>query len=392
MLPKWFSEWSRNNPKNLYGPAVLIGVVGVALVTAALVVTWGNPYQTTSLQTGPRGTGMSVPEFDYARTTPDPTIAGYVTSEPVYPGEGAEMVGDDVNEVFEGLSSDNYERLVSAMRSWTGISDLLEDPEHYQSQVAYQMVQMTREINDYWLGHVQSNGEVGVTCYTCHRGQPVPNHVWFPVGDVNETVDGWPAIQNRVTMVSQYTSLPSSYLEAYLLPDADGDYEQIVVHDLESRVENLPGDPLIQQTERTYAFMNYFSNSLGVNCLFCHNSRAFYDPAQVTPQWATASLGISMAQEINELWLLPISDLLPPERLLNGEPPLAACRTCHQGYQQPLQGLEMIGNWPELASATGDYDYSEFVPEEPAEPTDGGDAEAEAETGAATNDTAEGDG
>ena len=31
----------------------------------------------------------------------------------------------------------------------------------------------------------------------------------------------------------------------------------------------------IQSTEQTYALMIAISNSLGVNCTFCHNSRAF---------------------------------------------------------------------------------------------------------------------
>lgn len=32
----------------------------------------------------------------------------------------------------------------------------------------------------------------------------------------------------------------------------------------------------IQQTEQTYGLMMHFSNSLGVNCTFCHNSRNFH--------------------------------------------------------------------------------------------------------------------
>ena len=155
------------------------------------------------------------------------------------------------------------------------------------------------------------------------------------------------SVQNRATSLSQFTSLPSDALEAYLL-----NYEQINVHDLESRVENQPGDPLIQQTERTYSLMNYFSNSLGKNCVLCHNSRAFYDPEQVTPQWGTASLGISMVQEMNNDYLVPLADVYPENRLgpVHGDAPKAACKTCHKGYQQPLQGSNVIQYWPELAT------------------------------------------
>lgn len=166
-------------------------------------------------------------------------------------------------------------------------------------------------------------------------------------------------MQNRVTPLSSYTSLPSDALQTYLV-----DGESIKVHDLDSRVAGVPGVddyPGIQHAERTYAFMNYISNSLGVNCVFCHNSRAFYDGAQVTPQWATETLGIQMVQELNNDYLIPIGGLLPESRLgpENGDAPKAACRTCHKGYQQPLQGTNVIQDWPELATTSGEPDYGE---------------------------------
>jgi photosynthetic reaction center cytochrome c subunit len=194
------------------------------------------------------------------------------------------------------------------------------------------MIEMTQNINQNWAAHVQANAEVGVTCYTCHRGQPVPNNVWFRVGPVNSNAGGWPAIQNRVTMASNFTSLPSTYLENFLLQDEDGFYGVAQVHDLASRVENLPGDPLIQQAEMTYAWMNYIANSLGVNCVFCHNSRAFYDPGQVTPQWSTASLGIIMVQEQLEQYILPLADVLPAERL---GPDLCRCAEARLPHLPP---------------------------------------------------------
>jgi photosynthetic reaction center cytochrome c subunit len=110
-------------------------------------------------------------------------------------------------------------------------------------QVAYSMIEMTQNINQNWIGHVQANAEVGVTCYTCHRGQPVPNNVWFRVGPVNANVAGWwPAIQNRVTMTSNFTSLPSDLPGTLTcLQDDEGFYNPINVHDLESRAPNPPG-------------------------------------------------------------------------------------------------------------------------------------------------------
>ena len=95
------------------------------------------------------------------------------------------------------------------------------------------------------------------------------------------------------------------------------------------------------------------ANSLGVNCVFCHNSRAFYDASEVTPQWGTEMLGISMVQELNNDYLVPLKDTYPEHRLgpVYADAPKAACKTCHKGYQQPMQGLNVIADWPELATS-----------------------------------------
>jgi photosynthetic reaction center cytochrome c subunit len=146
------------------------------------------------------------------------------------------------------------------------------------------------------------------------------------------------AVQNRATVQSQYTSLPSDALRE--VPARGG---QIAVHDLESRVEGRPGTRATatwQDTERTYSLMNYFSNSLGVNCVFCHNSRAFYDVLQNTPQWADAPArhrhGAGDQQRLDRC---RCRDEFPPERLgpVHGDVAKAACATCHKGYQKPMR-------------------------------------------------------
>lgn len=362
MFPKWFYDWNDKNPTNIFGPAIVIGAVGAGVVVAALLVAGGQPFQTKHMQTGPRGTAMNVPEYKRAVERPDPTIAGYVSSAPIVPQGGDEMAVDafeNVPPALEGLTAANYERLLAAMRSWTGIPDLMEDPEHYQSQVAYQMIEMTQALNEEWDIHVNANAEVGVTCYTCHRGEVVPSEIWYKITPVSPTFAGWSANQNRATALSQSTSLPSDALEHFLL-----DYGIISVHDLDSRVAGSPAEgelPSIQDAERTYSLMNYIDNSLGVNCVFCHNSRAFYDVGQATPQWATAQLGIAMVQELIESYLLPLEGILPEDRLgpVHGDVPKAACKTCHKGYQQPMQGLNVIADWPELATTSGEPVYEE---------------------------------
>ncbi|MEO1140197.1 MAG: photosynthetic reaction center cytochrome PufC [Pseudomonadota bacterium] len=362
MFPKWFGKWNKDNPTNIYAPAVGVGVVGAVLFFFIMILAFGQPYATESLQTGPRGNGMSVTKFDSQRLTPDPGIAAFLasTSEPVVP-QGGEQTADQARENvppgLETLTPENYDRLLAAMREWTGIPDLFDDLDSYQTSVGYVMIQMTQNLNENWDGHVNANAEVGVTCYTCHRGQPVPSDIWYKLDPVNERVAGWGAVQNRVTPLSSFTSLPSDALEAYLVNG-----EVIGVHDLESRVAGVPGVddyPGIQHAERTYALMNYVANALGVNCVFCHNSRAFYDGSQVTPQWGTEMLGIQMVLELNNDYLIPLEGLLPEDRLgpIYQDAPKAACRTCHKGYQQPLQGTNVIKDWPELATSSGEPDY-----------------------------------
>ncbi|MEM7212230.1 MAG: photosynthetic reaction center cytochrome PufC [Pseudomonadota bacterium] len=346
----WFPEWNKKNPTDVYGPAIVIGAAMGGLVVASVIMLYGSAYGTTSQQTGPRGSGMTVPEFNSDLAAGDASVQDYMTSAPIVPEAGAPLAKDAIENaepLLGNLTVDNYERLVTAMRGWTGIPELLNGDDNYQNDVAKRMIQMTWNLNENWDGHV---GDSGVNCYTCHRGEPVPSGVWFKIAPGLEAMEGWSANQNLATAQSVSTSLPHDALEKLLLEDG-----RISVHDLEPRVPGVPGQgdlASIQDTERTYSLMNYFANSLGVNCTFCHNTRAFYDGEQITPQWATASLGIEMVREMNNEYLIPLGDVLPDNRLgpKHGDAPKAACLTCHKGYQKPVGGMEMLADWPELAS------------------------------------------
>ena len=231
MLPKWFNTWNRDNPTDIYGPAIIIGVIGGAVFVAAMLVTWGQPLATTSLQTGPRGTGMSVPEFKSEVVTADPTIEGYYSEAPYVPS-GSEPLAKDVYQnvqVLGDLTEDNFNRVMNAMTQWVapeqgcaychGDGDLetYGSDDLYTKVVSRRMIQMTQNINENWDGHVNANNQVGVNCYSCHRGQNVPSEIWFRIAPVNESMAGWSANQNRATSISQSTSLPSDALETYLL-------------------------------------------------------------------------------------------------------------------------------------------------------------------------------
>jgi photosynthetic reaction center cytochrome c subunit len=362
MFPKWFNDWNSENPTNVFGPAILIGALGGAVVLSALVVSWGNPFYDDFDQTGPRGIGMQIPSI--AAMAPDPTLEEYYSEAP-YPREEGEPLASEIYEnvqVLGGVSEGNFNRLMVAITQWVapdqgcvychaGADDgNYADDDLYTKVVSRRMIQMTQFINEEWDAHVNYNAEVGVNCYSCHRGQNVPSDIWFRIDPVTEATEGWASVQNYVTPQSQFTSLPSDALYRYL-------YETnvIKVHSLESRVAGTPGEgdyASIQDTERTYSLMNYFANSLGVNCVFCHNSRAFYDPGQVTPQWANASLAILMVQDLNIDYLEPLGPVYPAHRLgpIYADAPKAACATCHKGYNKPMQGLNMTADWPELAS------------------------------------------
>ncbi|WP_308916249.1 photosynthetic reaction center cytochrome PufC [Jannaschia sp. LMIT008] len=377
MFPKWFSQWNRENPVDIYKPVVIFGAIGGAVVAAAVLVSWGTPYRVEAVQTGPPGIGMMVADFDFRG--PDPTLAEYYTEAP-YPPEPGEPLAGEVYEnvqVLGAVTEANFLRVMNAITQWVSPEQgcaychaqadegLYADDNLYTKVVSRRMIQMTQTINDEWSGHVNYNAEVGVNCYSCHRGQPVPTEIWFRIDPAVDVMEGWGGVQNRVTAQSQFTSLPSDALYRYLYEDA-----RISVHDLESRVGDWPSDPdspTWQDTERTFSLMNYFSNSLGVNCVFCHNSRAFYDPSQYTPQWANASLAIEMVRDLNTIYLEPLVDVYPPVRLgpIYADAPKAACKTCHKGYHKPMQGLNAIADWPELA-APGVPDYSAFLVEETA--------------------------
>ncbi len=165
------------------------------------------------------------------------------------------------------------------------------------------MLQMTRDININWKKHV---AQTGVTCYTCHRGKPVPHYTWFVnAGPRAARPDGWqpPARTSRPEVVG-LTSLPYDPFTPYLL---DGRVARVVRSPTSLPTGNTAD---IKHTEQTYGLMMHMSQALGVNCTHCHNTRSFKEWPQSRPQRVVAWHGIRMVRE--------------PEPGLHG----AAARTC----------------------------------------------------------------
>src|SRR5690606_6247986 len=83
----------------------------------------------------------------------------------------------------------------------------------------------------------------------------------------------------------------------------------------------------------------------------CHNSRAFGEWEESTPQRATAWHGIRMARTLNTEYLEPLTSTFPAERRgVQGDVAKLNCATCHQGAHKPLYGAPMLKAHPELAA------------------------------------------
>jgi photosynthetic reaction center cytochrome c subunit len=333
---------------------VFAGVLATLVFGAIVLTTFERPPVTT-VQRGFRGTGM---ELVYnPRLTPATLAANTVPEAP----EAADTEGPKASEIYENvqvlgdLSAAQFGRIMVAMTEWVSPEGRVENggcaychnvenmasDEVYTKVISRRMLQMTRHINADWSAHV---GQTGVTCYTCHRGQPVPAAVWSispqqgrAVGMLDTSTG-----QNLVAPQAGLSSLPYDPFTPYFLNDAN-----IRV----ATQTDLPSGNLtsIKQTEWTYALMMHMSASLGVNCTFCHNSRNFTDWSESPPQRATAWHGIRMLRDINTSYIEPLRGSFPPHRLGPlGDTLKANCTTCHQGVARPLLGQPMLRDYPEL--------------------------------------------
>ena len=328
----------------------LIQIVSTLLLAALLVGCERFPMN--AVQHGYRGTGMvqvynprTLETQDALNTAPAPLPAAATD------GPRAKDVYKNV-QVLGNLSAGEFVRVMTAMTNWVAPTEgcvychnpanFAEDTK-YTKVVARRMVEMTRHINSDWKNHV---AETGVTCYTCHRGNPVPAQVWFtaPPQDKGADFIGDLAGQNIAGKMVNLSSLPTDPLTPYLLEDKP------------IRVNGPTALPSgnrqsIKQAEWTYGLMTHMSNSLGVNCTYCHNSRSFQTWEGGPPQRVTAYYGIRMARDLNNDYMTPLTETFPPERKgAGGDVAKVSCATCHQGAYKPLYGTSMLKEHPELAA------------------------------------------
>ena len=254
-------------------------------------------------------------------------------------------------KVLGDVSVGEFTRLMVSMARWVAPTQgcaachnlaNLADDSHYTKVVARRMLQMTQHINADWTKHV---AQTGVTCYTCHRGQLVPPNIWFnnPGPPQAGGFAQMPAGKNHPSAAAGGSALPLDPLTLYL--------EQTNEIRVSSTTPLQTGDHhSIKQAEWTYALMMNFSQSLGVNCDYCHNTRSFYSWAISPPQRVTAWYGIRMVRDLNNAYLDPLRDTFPPNRrgAMVGDAPKVYCATCHNGVYKPLFGVSMVKDFPEL--------------------------------------------
>jgi photosynthetic reaction center cytochrome c subunit len=327
--------------------APLVLVLGVAALT--LLAGCERPPVEVK-QGGYRGTGMDTlinPRSDAIIAVKNEIPEALPAASP--DGPLASTVYQNV-QVLKDLSIGQFTRVMLAMTQWVAPKDQacnychgsnMASDDRYTKVVARRMLQMVRHINSDWKDHV---GKTGVTCYTCHRGNAVPQYVWFesPSESKGKGLDAANADLFSPQATIGHTSLPYDPYTEYLLGSAP---IRVISN------EALPGsdDNTIQHTETTYALMMSMSASLGVNCTYCHNSRSFAVWDSSTPKRTTAWYGIRMVRNLNVDYLMPLTSTFPKHRLgVLGDVAKVNCATCHQGVFKPLYGVSMAKDYPEL--------------------------------------------
>lgn len=313
-----------------------------------------------SVQHGYRGTGML--QVYNPRTLEEaasinevPAIASPARVRPNAPKAGdvyqnVQVLGDLTLAEF-GRTMDSITAWVSpeASCNYCHIADNFADDSVYTKVVARRMLQMVQSLNKDWSTHV---GQTGVTCYTCHRGQPLPTQTWFTPLENRVGADfiGNRNGQNAPSPVVGLASLPNEVLSTFLTSEKTAPSVRI------GGSRALPVDnqnrSSIQQTESTYGLMMHMSASLGVNCTYCHNTRAFASWAESTPQRVTAWYGLRMVRNINSEYLSPLSATFPAVPIgrlgPGGDAAKVHCGTCHQGAYKPLYGAPMAKHFPAM--------------------------------------------
>ena len=310
-----------------------------------------GPKQTK--QTGYRGAGLdqiSNPKLALKQAA----IPAAVYATPADTGPRASAVYQNV-QVLGDISADRFNHLMAQITQWVAPPEqgctYCHNPENmasdgkYTKIVARRMLQMTRTVNTRWASHVQGTG---VTCWTCHRGNVIPNYRWALAEGTPEpnSIVGNKHGQNTPNVNVGYASLPSDPFARYL---RNGATNQIRVAASSPYPDPALHRASIKDAEASYGMMMHISQSLGVNCTYCHNTQSFRAWSLSRAQRATAYYGIRMVRGLNEDYITPLASVFPANRKgPHGDPYKINCMTCHQGLSKPLAGVSMRDQAPSL--------------------------------------------
>lgn len=325
--------------------------LGLAVAAgAALTLSACELSPKVSQQTGYRGTAQAQINTEAARAKL--TSANFVPP-PVFPldvapdSPRATEIYQNV-QVLGDLSADEFNHLMASITAWVSPEqgcnychnpENLASDEVYTKVVARRMIQMNRAINGTWSNHVK---QTGVTCWTCHRGQPVPANTWsMAVAEPDRLMGNKRGGQTPIAATG-YSSLP--YDPFALIGKGSGAI----------RVQTASAFPVgnpkgTMDAEHTFSLMIHMSKGLGVNCTYCHNSRAFAEWDQSAAPRTTAWYGLRMTGNINSEYIDSLKGVFPANRVgPAGDPLKANCATCHQGARKPLNGKSMLPDHPYL--------------------------------------------
>jgi photosynthetic reaction center cytochrome c subunit len=339
--------------------AAVVGVIALAIV----LLSFERPPVVTQ-QVGYRGLGME-------QVARPPTLARIEAANQLPPPIGAvPAVGPRAGQIYQNvrvlgdLSVGEFTRLMAAITVWVAptegpnagcaychVGNNFADENIYTKIVARRMLQMNRQINETWASHV---GQTGVTCYTCHRGQAVPAQVWaknlgphqWNTNTINAVRGG-----NQAVAATAWSSLPFDSFSSFL----GADHMDVRMASREIKPGRNPTSTM--DTEWTYGLMMHFSQALGVNCTYCHNTREFQSYSG-PPARATAWHGIRMVRDVNVNFMDPLQATftgpgVPAGRVgPHGDVLKVNCATCHQGVNKPLLGAPMLNDYRELNRAS----------------------------------------
>ena len=326
----------------------------IAIAGSAMLLGGCELGRKNSTQTGYRGTGLEqvVDASSIAKAAAIPP-APY----PLPPDGGPSAGASYQNlKVLGGVSKERFDHLMAEMSQWVAPAsegcnychnpENMASDEKYTKVVARRMLQMTQNINSKWATHVKGTG---VTCYTCHRGNGVPEYKWaIAEGTPNpNSIRGNRRGQNAPDPNVGYAALPSDPFANYLTSPA-----QIRVAG-NNQYPQANHKVSIKDAEKTYGLMMHISSALGVNCTYCHNSQSFRAWNLSRAQRGTAYYGIRMVRDINEQYIGSLQSVFPANRKgPHGDVYKVNCTTCHQGVSKPLGGVSMLAQAPVLSGAS----------------------------------------